>query len=87
MVRRRNGIIESESNTKYMRFKFNEIISFISTFITLNPGDIITSGSPPAGPIYPGDLIEAEIEGIGVLRNPVVSVKVREDYAKALNLK
>jgi len=87
MVRRRNGKIESESSTKYMRFKFNEIISFISTFITLNPGDIITSGSPPAGPIYPGDIIEAEIEGIGVLKNPVVSVKIREDYAKALNLK
>ncbi len=87
MVRRRNGMIESESNTMYMRFKFNEIISFISTFITLNPGDIITSGSPPAGPIYPGDIIEAEIEGIGVLKNPVVSVKIREDYAKALNLK
>ncbi len=87
MVRRRNGRIESQSSTKYMRFKFNEIISFISTFITLNPGDIITSGSPPAGPIYPGDLIEAEIEGIGILRNPVEGVRVREDFAKALNLK
>ncbi|MEM3662201.1 MAG: fumarylacetoacetate hydrolase family protein [Sulfolobales archaeon] len=86
MVRRRNGRVESESSTKNMRFKFNEIISFISTFITLYPGDIITSGSPPAGPIYPGDLIEAEIEGIGILKNPVMSVRVRSDFSKALNL-
>ncbi|MEM3908197.1 MAG: hypothetical protein QXZ17_15270 [Nitrososphaerota archaeon] len=47
-------------------------------------GDIITAGSPPAGPIYPGDIIEAEIEGIGVLVNPVVGIEVREDYARML---
>ena len=86
MVRRRNGVVESESSTNQMRFSFKDIIAFASTFITLNLGDVITAGSPPAGPIYPGDLIEAEIEGIGVLVNPVVGVEVREDYARKLGL-
>lgn len=86
MIRRRNGVVESESSTNQMRFKFKDIIAFASSFITLNIGDVITGGSPPAGPIYPGDLIEAEIDGIGVLVNPVVGVKVREDYARRLGL-
>jgi len=84
MVRRRNGIVECESNTNQMRFSFRDIIAFVSSFITLEVGDIITAGSPPAGPIYPGDIIEAEIEGIGVLVNPVVGIEVREDYARML---
>lgn len=86
MVRRRNGVVESEGNTSQMRFKMNEIIAYISTFMTLNPGDVISGGSPPTGPIFPGDVIEAEIENIGVLKNPVVARKVRTDYAKRLGL-
>ena len=86
MVRRRNGVVEAEGNTSQMRFKVNEIVSYISTFMTLNPGDIVSTGSPPAGPIEPGDVIEAEIEGIGVLKNPVVGVKIRTDYAKKIGL-
>lgn len=84
MIRRRNGVVECESNTNQMRFNFRDIIAFASSFITLEAGDIITAGSPPAGPIYPGDIIEAEIEDIGVLVNPVVGVDVREDYARRL---
>jgi 2-keto-4-pentenoate hydratase/2-oxohepta-3-ene-1,7-dioic acid hydratase in catechol pathway len=69
-----------------MRFSFRDIIAFTSSFITLEVGDVITSGSPPAGPIYPGDIIEAEIEGIGVLTNPVLGIETREDYARKLGL-
>jgi 5-oxopent-3-ene-1,2,5-tricarboxylate decarboxylase/2-hydroxyhepta-2,4-diene-1,7-dioate isomerase len=86
MVRRRNGNIEADSTTRNMRFHFDDIISFASSFWTLNPGDIVTTASPPAGPILPGDTIEAEIEGIGVLVNPVVSRKSNLEYAKKVGL-
>ncbi len=86
ILRRRNGKIEAESNTSNMIFRFDDIVAFASTFWTLEPGDLITTASPMAGPIYPGDVIESEIEGIGVLRNPVESVKVDPTYAQRIGL-
>lgn len=86
MMRRRNGKIETDSSTKNMQFHFDDIIQFVSSFWTLNPGDVITTASPPAGPITPGDTIEAEIEGIGVLVNPVRSGKTDLEYAKRVGL-
>jgi 2-keto-4-pentenoate hydratase/2-oxohepta-3-ene-1,7-dioic acid hydratase in catechol pathway len=67
-----NGKVVQESNTSYMIFKLPEIISFISKNFTLEPGDIITTGTPSGvSPLKPGDVVEVEIEKIGVLRNPV----------------
>lgn len=86
ILRRRNGKVEAESNTSNMIFRFDEIVAFASTFWTLEPGDLITTASPMAGPISPGDAIESEIEGIGVLRNPVESVKVDPTYAQRIAL-
>ena len=86
MVRRRNGKIETDSNTKNMQFHFDDIISFVSSFWTLNPGDVITTASPPAGPITPGDTIEGEVEGIGVLVNPVISGRTNLEYARRVGL-
>lgn len=86
MLRRRNGRVESESTTAQMRRPFPEMIAFVSSFMTLEPGDIVTSASPPAGPFAPGDVIEVEVEGIGVLRNPVVARAVDRHYAHALGL-
>jgi acylpyruvate hydrolase len=86
ILRRRNGKVEAESNTSNMIFRFDDIVAFISTFWTLEPGDLITTASPMAGPIYPGDVIESEIEGIGVLRNPVDSVKLDPAYAQRIAL-
>jgi acylpyruvate hydrolase len=86
ILRRRNGKIEAESNTSNMIFRFDDIVAFASTFWTLEPGDLITTASPMAGPISPGDIIESEIEGIGVLRNPVESVKVDPTYAQRIGL-
>ncbi|MEM1720383.1 MAG: fumarylacetoacetate hydrolase family protein, partial [Desulfurococcaceae archaeon] len=74
MARKRNGIVEGESNTKNMVYKIEEIIEFLSEIMTLEPGDVISLGSPPAGPpqgLQPGDVIEAEIEHIGSLVNYV----------------
>jgi len=66
-----------DSNTAQMIFSVAEITEFISSFVTLEPGDIISTGTPsgigaPKGRfLRPGDVVEATIEGIGVLRNPV----------------
>jgi 2-keto-4-pentenoate hydratase/2-oxohepta-3-ene-1,7-dioic acid hydratase in catechol pathway len=50
------------------------ILEYASRYMSLEPGDIIATGTPAGvGPLRPGDVVEAEIEGIGVLRNPVVA--------------
>ena len=86
-LRRRNGNVECESNTSNMRLGFGEIIEFVTNFWTLEPGDVITTATPPAGPINQGDVIEAEIEGIGVLRNPAEGIEADLKYAQQINLK
>lgn len=68
-----NGEIKQSSNTKYLLFKVPELLEFISTFFTLEPGDIIATGTPSGiGPIQPGDIVEAAIEEIGTLSNNVI---------------
>lgn len=86
MVRRRNGRAEATSSTAAMRHGFAELIAFVATFMTLEPGDVVTSASPPAGPCGPGDVIEVEVEGIGVLRNRIVGRRVDRRYAATLGL-
>jgi acylpyruvate hydrolase len=68
MRRWRNGRLEQESSTTQMRFQHPELIEFISSFSTLECGDLVTAGTPPAGPCGPGDVIDGEVEGIGTLR-------------------
>lgn len=75
-----NGEIRQQDRTSRMIFPFRKIINYISTFTTLVPGDIIVTGTPTGAgarfdpPIWlkPGDVIEVEADGIGVLRNGVV---------------
>src|SRR4030043_573872 len=86
-LRRLNGKVECESNTSNMRLGFGEIIEFVTNFWTLEPGDVVPTATPPAGPFKPGDVIESEIEGIGVLRNPVEGIEVDLKYAQEINLK
>jgi 2-keto-4-pentenoate hydratase/2-oxohepta-3-ene-1,7-dioic acid hydratase in catechol pathway len=53
-------------------FSVSELVSFVSGVMTLEPGDVISTGTPPGvGPLSAGDVVEVEIEGIGTLRNPV----------------
>ena len=67
-----NGKIVQDSNTKNFIFKVEELVSFISKVMTLNPGDIIATGTPKGiGPMKRGDKIEVKIEGIGTLTNYV----------------
>ncbi len=68
-----NGVTLQDGNTRDMIFDVPALIEYISEYITLEPGDVIATGTPSGvGPVKPGDVIEIEIEGIGILRNPVV---------------
>lgn len=70
---RLNGKTVQDSNTGDMIFGIPAIIAFVSRNFTLMPGDIISTGTPSGvGPLKHGDLVEVEIEGIGILKNPVV---------------
>jgi 2-keto-4-pentenoate hydratase/2-oxohepta-3-ene-1,7-dioic acid hydratase in catechol pathway len=76
-----NGEVRQQSNTSYMVFQVPMVIAYISESITLEPGDIIATGTPSGvgvfrkPPIFlqPGDVVEMEIERLGKLRNPVVA--------------
>ncbi len=68
-----NGEIRQNATTADMVFSVAELIATISQVMTLEPGDVILTGTPSGvGPLQPGDVVEVEIEGIGTLRNPVV---------------
>ena len=69
-----NGEIRQNASTADMVFSVAELIAYISQVMTLEPGDVILTGTPSGvGPLQPGDVVEVEIEDIGTLRNPVVS--------------
>lgn len=69
-----NGDLRQDSNTSDMIFSVYELIEAVTRVMTMFPGDIITTGTPPGvGQIVPGDTIAVEIEGIGVLENPIVA--------------
>ncbi len=76
---RLNGVTMQESNTRNLIFKVPELVSYISRVLTLEPGDVIATGTP-AGvgftrtpPVFmqPGDVVEIDLEGVGTLRNRV----------------
>jgi 2-keto-4-pentenoate hydratase/2-oxohepta-3-ene-1,7-dioic acid hydratase in catechol pathway len=72
---RLNGEVMQSSNTSNMHFKPDFLVSFISHVMTLCPGDIILTGTPPGvGPMQIGDEVEVEIEGIGTLKNKVITL-------------
>jgi 2-keto-4-pentenoate hydratase/2-oxohepta-3-ene-1,7-dioic acid hydratase in catechol pathway len=69
---RLNGKTVQSSNTNDLLFKVPQLISFASKYFTLLPGDLIATGTPAGiGAIKSGDVIEVEVEGIGVLKNSV----------------
>ncbi|MFN7131377.1 MAG: fumarylacetoacetate hydrolase family protein [Myxococcales bacterium] len=69
-----NGAVRQNGRTSDMIFDVYSLVSFVSQGMTLLPGDVLTTGTPPGvGPLAPGDLLEIEIEGVGVLRNPIVA--------------
>lgn len=69
-----NGETRQDGRTSAMVFRIPALIAFLSKYMALEPGDVIATGTPPGvGPIAPGDVVEASVEGLGTLRNPVVS--------------
>jgi 2-keto-4-pentenoate hydratase/2-oxohepta-3-ene-1,7-dioic acid hydratase in catechol pathway len=69
---RLNGQVKQSSSTKNLIFPIPQLVSFISTIMTLLPGDVITTGTPPGvGPMNIGDTVEVAIAGIGTLKNTV----------------
>ncbi len=68
-----NNETKQKSTTANMVFKIPELIAYITQYITLYPGDIICTGTPEGvSPLNPGDIVQAKIDGLGVLRNRVV---------------
>jgi len=74
IIARVNGEIRQHSSTSRMIFSVAELIAFASEVMTLNPGDVILTGTPSGvGPLRVGEEVSIEIEGIGVLKNTVVA--------------
>src|ERR1700685_2025432 len=68
-----NGAVRQSGNTKDFIFPLDVVIRFISQAMTLLPGDLIATGTPAGvGPVVEGDVMEVNVEGVGVLRNSVV---------------
>ncbi len=69
-----NGEVRQSGSTADMVFGVAELIEFITRGMTLLPGDVVFTGTPSGvGPVHPGDRMEIEIEGIGMLGNTVVA--------------
>jgi 2-keto-4-pentenoate hydratase/2-oxohepta-3-ene-1,7-dioic acid hydratase in catechol pathway len=74
-----NGELRQDDRTSRMIFSFRKIINYVSTFTTLDPGDVIVTGTPtgagarfdPPQWLKPGDVVEVEAEGLGILRNTI----------------
>ncbi|HZO53077.1 MAG TPA: fumarylacetoacetate hydrolase family protein [Bryobacteraceae bacterium] len=72
LTTRINGEVVQQQRTSDLIFDTATIVSFVSQFVTLEPGDLIYTGTPGnTRKMAPGDVVEVEIEGIGTLRNPV----------------
>ena len=78
---RLNGTTLQDSSTEQLIFGIDQVVSFLSQTVTLEPGDVIATGTPPGvgfarkPPIFlkPGDVVEVEVEGLGVLSSPVIA--------------
>ena len=81
VVQRLNGEVMQDGNTADLIFSVPYLVSYVSNAFTLEAGDVILTGTPagvgwgrdPKVSLEPGDVVEVEVEGIGVLQNPVVA--------------
>ncbi len=68
-----NGELRQDGNTRDFIFSLEEILRYITRFMTLYPGDLIPTGTPAGvGELHAGDVVEITVQGVGTLRNPVV---------------
>ena len=81
VVQRLNGAVLQDGNTDDLIFDVPFLVAFVSRVFTLEPGDLILTGTPPGIgwarepkiPMQDGDVVEVEVEGIGVVSNPVIA--------------
>lgn len=74
VITRVNGEERQRGRGAEMLFPIPEVLSVISQFVTLEPGDVVITGTPAGvGPLAPGDIVEVEVPGWSLVRNPVVS--------------
>ncbi len=72
LTTRVNGVVKQQQSTRDLIFDCPTCVQFISRYVTLEPGDVIYTGTPgTTSRMVPGDVCEVELEGVGVLRNPV----------------
>lgn len=77
-----NGHVKQEASTDEMEWDMHYLVADIARTITFYPGDVLLSGTPATSrSVYPGDIVEVEVEGLGMLTNHIVSgpLPVRED--------
>jgi 5-oxopent-3-ene-1,2,5-tricarboxylate decarboxylase/2-hydroxyhepta-2,4-diene-1,7-dioate isomerase len=77
-----NGVVKQDDNTANMEWDMHYLVADIARTITLVPGDILFSGTPAnSRPVEPGDVVEVEVEGLGTLRNHIVTgpTPIRDD--------
>ena len=74
VIGRVNGMERQRGRAMQMVFSIPQLLAYISGIMTLEPGDLVLTGTPAGvGPLAPGDVVEVEIPGIGILSNPVVA--------------
>lgn len=77
-----NGKLRQMASTRDMIFSINQIVAFISSVMTLEPGDLILTGTPASiGQLIDGDIVKVSVEGIGELSNPVEKAKDNPVYS------
>ncbi|HEX3968426.1 MAG TPA: fumarylacetoacetate hydrolase family protein [Edaphobacter sp.] len=70
LITRLNGVVKQQASTRDLIFPIAELLRYITAFLTLEPGDLIPTGTPAGvGAVQPGDRIQVEIDGLGVLEN------------------
>lgn len=78
-----NGVERQHGQARDMVFGILNLVAYISQVMTLDPGDLIATGTPSGvGPLRPGDVVEVEIPGVGVLRNPVLAAGSTESTTR-----
>jgi 2-keto-4-pentenoate hydratase/2-oxohepta-3-ene-1,7-dioic acid hydratase in catechol pathway len=78
LISRVNGVERQRARSTDMHFSIPDLVSFLSGVMTLEPGDLIATGTPAGtAPLHDGDVVEVEIPGVGILSNPVRDAESR----------
>ena len=82
IITRLDGEVKQDGAITDIIFPVDAIIAFVTSCMTLEPGDLIATGTPSGvGPMQPGQTVEVEIPGIGLLQNPIIRGQLSEDLS------